>query len=462
MTAAINSRSSVFSTPSADEAPSAAPAVPAKPSTDNRVEAWSGRALKGAPTADAVLAQLDTKMRKGEFQPLRDFWVTEQQARESVALLGELSPKDYQQAINEMSSATMRQLLSEMDPETRATFFKQAQAKGVLTELPSVKAARTEGSPPDAPALLRNDRSLPAPLREAIHAENTERTAQYMKAFEGYIGRYSDAALTAKSPLALRMMGPPAREFLLQEPGVTYGDPVVKGTLNQGMTQREPAAHAANDRISDFAGRRRAGSFTVTGEAKFAAEAGGYGVESNAQLSITDYGKVTGKNTNEGQVKLVPGVAVGLTSEGRTFTELGTKDNNVRLENGRLVELEGKAGVLGVKLTEDKTTLSMKALGAVPIGGFATIDEKHGAYGGGLKAGGELEFGSLKVEASLKLGVTVQGVAPERLPMIASMCDDGIWGPMPELDGTKWDAIPEARRRRLASDGWTKGNWPVK
>lgn len=457
MTAAISSRSSVL--PEAvqtDAIPTEKAAVPTHAPETNRVQAWKGEALKGAPTSDAVLKQVDQKMNRGSFQGVRDFFVTEQAARESVALLGQLSTKDYQRALNDMRPDTMTKLMSEMDPDTRKAFFQQAQTKGVLVEEAGVKMPPLAGNPPDGPALIRNERHLPNALRVAIHAENEGRAHAYMKDFEAYVGRYSELALKAESPLALRKMGPPAREVLLQEGGVTFGDEVVPPTLHQGASVRVRAAQAANDRISDFAGRPRAGSYTLTVEAKFRAEMGGFGVENASELKVSDSGQVKTKSSSEGDVKVLPGVKVGVDANGRGFTELGSKHTHVRYENGKLAEMEG----LGVKLTKDKTVFSTKAAG--PVGVWAAVDEKHGSYGGGVKVGSDLDVGFAKVEASVKIGVMVQGVSPERLPAIGCMRDDGIWGPMPELNGTKWEAIPAERRKRLASDGWTAGNWPVR
>lgn len=462
MTAAISSRSSVFTEAvGSEEAAPASRAAPLPQPHADRVEPFKGQAPRGAPSTDAVLAQVDQKMKLGVWGGVRDWFVTEQASRESVDLLGQLGAADYRKAIWAMKPDTMKALLGNMDADTRATFFRQAQQKGVVVEEPAVAAPRTAGAPPDKPALMRNEPHLPSALRQAIHTENQARTDQYTRDFGAYVSRYATAALEAKSPLALRQLGPPAREFVLAEGGVLSNDRTITEPLHQGATQRAPAARAVSDRIADFTGRPRAGSITLNAEAKVALEAGGFGVESVGKLDVTDYGKVTAKSKNEGAVKMVPGVAIGVDADGHAFTELGGKPLKARFENGKLTELEGKAGAIGFSMTEDKTTLSTKVPGA-PIGGYATIDEKHGRFGGGLKAGGDADILGVKVEATLKLGVTMQGVAPERYPAIASMVDDGLWGPMPELNGTKWDAIPEARRKRLALDGWTRGNWPVR
>ena len=74
--------------------------------------------------------------------------------------------------------------MSEMDPDTRKAFFRQAQTKGVLVEEAGVKMPPLAGNPPDGPALIRNERHLPNALRVAIHAENEGRPHAYMKGFE--------------------------------------------------------------------------------------------------------------------------------------------------------------------------------------------------------------------------------------------------------------------------------------
>ena len=465
MTAAINSRSSVSGSavePLDTPEVAAAPAAPRKASNDNRVESWAGQP-RAQRSSTEVLAQLDRQMMRNSHAPVRDFFVTERDAREAVGMLGELSPAEYKKAIDEMNPKTMNQLLCEMDADTRKTFFDQARNEGAVKEEAGVKMPPREGSPPDKPALLRNDPSLRSELRTAIHEENKARTSQYMRDFDGYVSRYSEAALNASSPLALRMIGPPVGEFVLSEPGVLGNDKGVPASLKQGSTTRARAARAANDRISDFAGRTRAGSFSATADLKFGFDVRGNGAEASYNTKLTGYGKFTEKLKGEAEVAAFKGVSVGIMSDGKTYQDLGAGDFRVRLEKGKVSELEAKVAGVGVSLSDGKSTLSMGG-GAIPIGTFATIDEKHGSFGGGVKLGDKVELGGMAtVEASVKLGVSVQGIAPERLADIASMKNDGIWGPMPELDQrVKWSQVPAARRERLARDGWSAENWPVR
>ncbi len=469
MTAAINNRSSIFSAQTEEvasapqkSAAAAPPAIKQESARGNRVEAWSGlpAAQQQAPrTADQVVADIEKKMKTGSWAAVRDFAVTERDARDSVAMLGQLPAPEYQKALEKMNSTALGQLLSEMDADTRKTFFAQARQKGALVEEPAVKAPPREGSAPDKPAMLRNDPSMRTELRDAVHSENKARTHQYMRDFEAYVSRYSEAALKASSPLALRLMGPPQSEFTLYEPGRVGKD---YQSLEQGTPNRSRAAKAVNDRISDFAGRTRAGSYSATFEAKAGASFNGVGVESTVSARVTDYGKVTvGKLKGDAALSDTNG-SIGLSSEGKVFQKLGAKGFSARFEGGKVTELEGKLAGVGVKLTEDKTTLSM-GLDNLPIGTFADIDEKGGSYGGGVKLGSKQKIGGLELELSAKVGFAVQGVAPERLAAIASMVDDGIWGPMPELDRVvQWKDIPKARRERLASDGWSPSNWPVR
>ena len=157
------------------------------------------------------------------------------------------------------------------------------------------------------------------------------------------------------------------------------------------------------------------------------------------------------------------GLSLGVTSDGKAFEELKAGDYRIRVEGGTVTELEGKLAGVGVSLSDGKSTLSV-GVDHVPVKVFAAIDDKHGSYGGGVKLGGDQNFGGLAaVKAEVKIGVMVQGIAPERLAYIASMKDDGIWGPMPELDKrVKWNAIPEERRRHLSSDGWSSASWPIR
>lgn len=490
MTAPISGSSVCFNPPDELDAhpsqPAAAPPPPPRlsDSQSNRVGAWSGQAPTEAtsdsapsssgmtagmlargqlPTrsADDVLPQLDKLMLKDGY--LRDLRVTKADAREAVALLEQLPPKEYQKALNQMDGQTMSQLFSEMDGDTRKSFFAQARQKGAIAEEPSVKLPPREGSPPDKPALLRNDGAQRLELREAIHAENKSRTSQYMQDFDGYVSRYSEAALKAPTPLALRVMGPPMSEFVLYEPGLIGKDYQTFGTLDQGAAiQRARAAKAANDRISDFAGRTRAGSYSVTASAKLKADVAGVGFELKHNEKVTAYGAREANSGAEAMLEVADGASLGVDQNGKLFEELHLGGLKLKAEGGQLTKVEGKVAGLGISREEGKTTLSTSAGGA-PIGGYATIDEKKGSYGGGLKFGPKLELeGVGELELSVKVGFEVQGVAPERLPDIASMKDDGIWGPMPELDNrVKWNAIPAERRERLARDGWSPSNWPV-
>lgn len=456
MTAAISARSSISSTHTDEvdaEPPKPALAPPPKKSDvqANRVESWVG-AKTSAPSAEAAVAKIETLMKKNSCAPVRDFFVTERDAREAVSLLSQLPAREFNQALDTMSPIARAQLLSEMDAETRKAFFRQGVQKGAIKEEPGAKAPAREGSPPDKPALLRNEPSLSSEVRVAVLEENRARTAQYMKDFDGYVSRYSEAALKASSPLALRLMGPPVTEFVLREPGRAGNDPT---SLEQGSTHRARAARAANDRISDFAGRTRAGTFSATAESKLEIEVFGSGVEASYGAKVSDAGKVSGKLKADAQVGL-PHVSLGIGADGKHFQEVGALGVRLRAEDGKLSELETKLkNGLGVMLTAEKTQFAFEK-------GFATIDEKRGSYGGGVKLGYDREVSGAKLEASLKLGVIVQGVAPERLADIASMKNDGIWGPMPELDArTRWNELPHARRERLARDGWSYVNWPI-
>jgi hypothetical protein len=442
----------------------------------NRVGAWASALPAAQPSsalntgmlappsqaAEEVNAQVDSLMRKGSNAMVRDLWVTKGDAREAVALLEQLPAGEYRKALSTMNDRTLSQLCSEMDAPTRAAFFEQARQKGAVQEEPGVRAPPREGSPPDKPALLRNDSSLRLELRDAVHSENKARAAEYRQQFEGYLSRYTEAALAAPSPLSLRMMGPPANEFVLLEPGLIGQDNQRFDSLGNGPTGRASAVRAVNDRISDFAGRTRAGSFSVTASAKLEGQGAGFGGQLEKSAKLTAEGKLSGSSKAEAKVQLNELLAVGVSADGKGFGELKLDGYKAKFEDGKLVEQEGKLGVLGLKLTEDKTTVSASL--SPLVGGFATIDETHGSYGGGVKLGKKVELGELgELEFALKLGIEAQGVAPERLPDIASMKDDGIWGPMPELEGrVKWSAIAPERRARLSRDGWSIGNWPVR
>ena len=416
-----------------------------------------------AQTAEQVNGQLDTLMNRDSMDFIRDMMVTKADAREAVALLESLPPTEYKRALETMDARTLGQMMTEMDDPTRKTFLEQARRKGAVCEEPGVKMPPREGSPPDKPSLIRNDASHRPELRIAIHAENVGRAAQYMRDFDAYVSRYSDAALNASSPMALRMMGPPVSEFVLYEPGlIGEKDNKALGTLQQGAaTNRAHAAQAANDRISDFAGRARAGSFSAGLTGKIAARLFGMEVEAERTQKVSSYGKVDAHNKAEAKADLLTNYAVGIDAEGKIFDQFKAGAFSLTREGGKLTEAEGTVGAIGIKLEEDKTTLKA-GLGATPFKTLATIDEKRGSYGGGVEVGSKFEAGEVgELEVSLAVSFEVQGVAPERLEIIGSMKDEGIWGPMPELDAKlEWNAIPKPRRDWLASDGWSSGNWP--
>ena len=386
-------------------------------------------------------------------------------ARHAVSMLEQLPPKEYRKALDEMSSKTLGKMLSTMDSDTRASFFAQARQKGAVHEEPGVRMPPREGSPPDKPALLRNDASLRPELREAIHTENKARTADYMQHFDQYVSRYSEAVLAAPTPLALRIIGPPVSEFVLYEPGLIGKDNQTFKTLGQGAAPRARAAKAVNDRISDFAGRPRAGSYSVTASAKASVEFAKTTLEVRHDEKLSDSGARSSSNRAEAMVEVTHGLSKGINDEGKSITEVGSGALKARTEDGKLVRVEGKVGGVGGGLEREdgKLTLST-ALKGVPVGSYAAVDAEKGSYGGGLQAGEELEVhGVGKIEVGLKVGFEVQGIAPERLADLASMKDDGIFGPMPELDnGVKWNRIPTERRERLARDGWSVRNWPAR
>lgn len=484
MTSPISGSSVSFHSPEEIDGPPQQPAVvppPPPPTEANGVGAWSGSKSGSAPAHDTSSSGLTAgQLAHGPLPTLTSDFVTPgidalmgqtfvsvDDARDAVSMLEQLSPKEYRKALESMGGRTMKTMFGTMDESTKAAFFAQARQKGAITEEPGVRMPPRVGSPPDKPALLRNESSLRPELRDAIHGENKARARDYMQQFNRYTDRYAEAALAAPSPMVLRSMGPPVGEFALFEPGLIGRDNARYGTLDQGTaTSRARAARAVNDRISDFAGRTRAGSLSLVGAARVTVEAehAGLELELKREEELSDSGKRQTKLGGE-VLAIAPGVSAGVDDQGNTVQRLKAGDFKAKFENGEAVQVEGKAAGLGVKREEGKTTLSATVPGA-PIGAYAAIDEKKGSFGGGFKASREAELHGLgKIDVEVKLGFEAQGIAPERLGDIASMKDRGIWGPLPELSGsgTKWSQIPADRQAELQRQcGFNRSNWPVK
>ncbi len=486
MTAPIRGLSVSF--PAADEVdPQPAVSPPPPRSTEaatNRVDAWSGP--RSAPmredsigsssltagqlahgsvpslTADGIAPELDALMGTGKMLS----FPSADDARHAVSLLEQLPPKEYRRALEDADSRTLQTMFTKMDAQTRADFFAQARQKGAIAEEPGVRMPPLVGSPPDKPALLRNDAGLRLPLREAIHAENKARVRDYMHQFDPYTARYAEAAYAAPNPMTLRSMGAPVSEFTLYEPGLVGArDNQQFGTLEQGAaTSRARAARAVNDRIADFAGRTRAGSLSLVASAKVTFEAAPIEIQLKREDRLTDAGKHDTAFSGEVLADVAPGASVGVDEKGRAVEQFKAGDFKAKFEDRELTRLEGEVNGFGVQRDEGKTTLLAKVPGT-PFGTYATIDEKKGSYGGGFRASEETEIHGLgKIEIEAKLGVQMQGVAPERLGDIASMKDGGIWGPMPELDQRmKWSSISPERQAELKRQcGFNASNWPVR
>lgn len=389
----------------------------------------------------------------GELQALRGGFTKEVLARTQndsadgfVSGLSVMSRGEFKEAMNKLSdSGRFGEVMEKIgaDPKLRAQFLSASVRNGYLSATPP----RVQENPgalaaPAQPALIRNERTLPAELRKLIHAENAHHAAQYEATFDRYTKDWSAAVMNASTPGEIRKLGAFSSPPSMSEPGVEARDRKDFG-WNQGLTQSgrgaEQAAKVLSDKISDLRGEPRAGSYSLDLEVAFKTKTGIGFVQTGVDAKIGETG-----------VKSAVKTEVGVEVEGPVKF-------SASVDNRGVVSREVKAGPVGVEREVDaaghaKTTFTIKATDAIST--YSSVSDS--SMGAGVKAKAKIAEG---LEVSGKVGVSAYGIPPEYYQDIGG-AQGGFFGPMPEYEKqVDWKSLQPERRDWYARQGFNEKNW---
>lgn len=364
--------------------------------------------------------------------------------------LSRMSPSDFRATVGRMGrDGLLRTYVGEMPSSQRAEFLRTCERQGMVSRQTSPQP-QGGGNPPQVPPLYRQDRSLPEPLRDAIHARNLEALDDYDQHYHAYSDRYIAQVEHAQSGEALRALGAPAEHVTqtghgLPEPGLTPDDPLYARyhgdwaehtTTDVGSSQA--AWRAVDHRVHELTGRSTPGEVYLRAEASGAVEHGG----------VVTGGRVGGTIGSRGTREVDPraeigheagpvyaGADVGADGPG-TYAGVDVRGNGV------MVDSDG-----GVEAT------------VAPVGeegprGYSIMSPERD------EAGVEWEHEHGPLRGSVRAGVGVTGITPEDAHDAGATGDRSTFAtPREALRGTPWGGLPAERRAELQRGGWTEAEY---
>ncbi|MCI0415760.1 hypothetical protein L0222_23550 [bacterium] len=396
-----------------------------------------------------------------------------------------LSPQEYRATLDKMQKdGLLNKFIGSLSSAERDQFLAQASRKGYIQ--PGVQREVNAGplNPPSSPALYKNDPSLPAAVRGAIHGHTMDSLKKYDRQYNDYIDRYTKAVKDAPTIADVRAMGPPAKKIQVSEldTGVGAGHPdyhKFNKDWNSRLGDRSNRAYEAiAHRIQDETGIQRPGTTWLKGTLTVEKESKGGKKESlEASAKVTDYGKVT--TEGKGSVSAGPvTVEAGKDEKGELKTKVKVKAGPITAEGGDKdakvgVSAQTKDGKSGIKMDSEGGEIKIKEKEikvdddgvkvSVPVGSNtsagASADPKKGTMSGSVKGG--VKIGGAKVEVELEVGLKTGN--KEQVERALSPDNPGFFGRPPELEqGKGWKELSKERRELFESLGWTEKEWESK
>jgi hypothetical protein len=442
------------SRPSAQAPSSAPPASPEGVLTAGQLALTGPAKRQDMAKPDAVYEEIKSSLKSD----WKDWAVTDGDVRRVHEQLEKLSPDDYRKMMKRMDGAgLLEKYLAEAEPSARGAFLAQAERKGYVSSSPGEKAAFAVVQPPDGPAFFRNEKTLPYPVREAIHGANVSAAREYYAAHQHYVKQYAERVREAGNPLDIRQLGEPVSPFSTSEPGLDSSHPDYDGFRRswtgavRATDTRSGAYIAVSERMADLSGIQRPGTFWFKAEAELKAELktdfGNFAAKVGGELEVTQYGRVKEKGK------------AGVDLPTSPFTKGGFEvDTAGKQKESEGVEYKGANGrKVGVGVDQNGTVkMEMTATG--PVGVYTVVNTQEGKFGGGVTVKQTLLKD--KVDAKVAIGAGMQGARPERARDIASREEGTLFGPLPELaQRIAWGQLDPKRRERIQRDGWTPETW---
>ncbi len=412
--------------------------------------ALGGRAADAA-RADAAYADIHATLHTD----WKDWAVTDADVRRVHEQLETLPPAGYRQMMERMEQGgLLGKYVKQMSPEAREAFLSQAGRKGYVSSEPGRKAEPAPCTPPDGPAIYKNDANLPGSVRELLHESNRLAKRTYHDAHDAYVKRYSEQVMQAKSLGGIRSLGEPVAPLKVSD-GLVHPHPDYERFRKSwsavpGNDTRDDAYEAVSGRMAELSGQQRPGSFWFKAAAELRAELGILSGKLGMEVLITQEGqaKWEPKESTELVLKAVKvGVEPSDSGAPKVTVSVEHRPGWMKKEDPMSVGISGDSeGNVRVDL---------------PVGSgfgiYTEVNRNQGKYGGGVGFGRKLgEAGEMKVEA----GFGMQGARLERARDVASRTPGTLFGPLPELDqGLAWKDLPAERRARMERDGWNAGSW---
>jgi hypothetical protein len=447
--------------------------VPPPPA--NRLEAHKAP-QPGPRPVDADLVNAATDLVKGCVHP---GIFEEAKPERAQQALSRLPPREFSAVLGKLEeSGSLDRFLSQLSPEQKTAFLDTAVRKGAL-QTERAKPAQGPLDPPSTPAAYAIPANAPLGLAKAANQFNLEAAGNFYGAQQQYLNRYEAAARGCTSGAELRALGEPAKLGHPSNP-IDASHPKYPALQREWidahrMPDAERVHKTVSDRLSDFMGEGRAGSFFVEGKVDVE------GVQKMASLDasgrIAENGKASGKAA--GKASLPNGAMIGLDSKGTATIGVHGGGNSVALEGGKLVvalkedelnaklELEAgangkfskvKAQVAGSGLTWEENArarVDVSLLGKA--GGYGFYDSTKGEFGGGVK--GKIKSGQDTVSFSAGLGMQGLSEANAR----HAFNGVGVWSTPPELTaGKEWKELSAATQDGYRRLGWTAQEWTAK
>jgi hypothetical protein len=413
--------------------------------------ALTGAAKRQDPAKpDAVFEELKSSLKTD----WKDWAVTEGDVRRVHEQLETLPPADYRKMMERMAgSGLLEKYLEEAEPSGRRDFLAQAERKGYVSSSPGEKAPFAILQPPDGPVFFRNEKTLPYPVREAIHGANVSAARDYYAAHKGYVKQYAERVREASNPLDIRRLGEPVSPFSTSEPGMDSSHPDYDGFRRswsravRATDTRSVAYVAVSERMAGLSGIQRPGTFWFKAEAELKAELGPLALKLGGEVEATPYGKVKEKGKAAADFQPLKGIKHGV--------ELDTSGKQ-KVSDG--VEFKSPDNLKVGGRVDEHGTVKLELSVTGPFAVNAVVNPQEGKFGGGVSV--KHTFIKDTVDAKVGVGAGMQGARPERARDIASREEGTLFGALPELEqGLAWGQLDPRRRERMRRDGWTERTW---
>lgn len=450
----------------------AVPKAPSKPSAQNQVE--SHKAPTAQKEADADLVNVSTDLIKGYVHP----GLFESSRPDlAQAQLEKLPPREFRAVLGKLDqSGSLERFYGQLDPKQKTAFLDTAVRKGALQRHDAIPA-KGALNPPTVPAAYAIPREAPMGLAKAANQSNLDGAKQLYFAQQEYLDRYEGAVRNCKNGSELRALGPYARLEFASNP-IDASHPqyarLNREWLGTGSLPSDVRVQKTiSNKLSDFMGEARAGSFFVEG--KVEVEMGSIGVTSEASGRIGDDGKVS-HTKGSLKAKAKSGISVGMDAKGKPNVGVKIEDVGISIKSdgvagsvknkGLKTEIAGEMNLDGLKKLKVEVHGSgvsyNEGRGQVDaayagLGGYGFSDARKAEFGGGFT--GKMESGDDSIKFSAGLGMTGLSVANAT----HALNHFGIWEEPRELLQKKpWKSLDETTQDAYRRRGWSEQEWTTK